>query len=510
MSDRHDSRAESAAASGWRVLLVHPESIQPVTLPSGSELPIGPAALIRAGRDGGLEVEAAQGGPVVLLNDVQFSGSSVLRAGDQVRSGELVALVQGSSAPPAEKGRHVWGPEHFLLRVSEELVTASARGEGGGLFLAQAARADGTSRVSLAEALGTGGGAGVVMGELGPDTLQLWADARALPNVRARLEALQAEGTLARFGLATYPEDAFSCDGLIDRALRRMWSVEGAQDELLVQDPMMVRLQGLMERVAAEDAPVLLVGEAGVGKTRWALQLHQRSGRRTFPFTRVSCPRTDADGLAALLKEFGGGRGTIVLEQLEALDERAQQVLVDAWPTDARIIATLEPAHPIDPASVLIPELAQRLARITLTLPALRDRPSEVIPLAMQALQQARAALGRARRTLTAEARRALQDYGWPGNVRELRNAVRLAALVAESDEVRLENLPAAVQRERNMELEIGADLRTALKATEKDALLKVLARTRWNVTAAARELGLPRRTVVYRMSRLGLKRPAH
>ena len=510
MSDRDDERFERDAPSGWRVLLVQREGIQPVALSPGSELPLGPGARIRAGRDWGLEVEAAPGGALVLLNDVQFSGSSVLRAGDQVREGELVALVQGHSAPPGGRRRHFWSPEQFLLRLAEELVTASARGESGALFLVQAATSDRHARERFAQEIASGVGAGVVAGELGPDTLQLWADDRALANVRARVQALQAEGTLARFGLATYPEDAFSCDALIDRALQRMWSVEGAEAELLVQDPMMVRLQGLMERLAAEDAPVLLVGEAGVGKARWALQVHQRSGRRTAPFTRVSCPRTDAERLSALLAELGGGHGTIVLEQLEALDARAQRVLVDGWPNDARVIATLEAADPVSPAAGLMPELASRLGRITLTLPALRDRPSEILPLAMQALQQARAALGRARVTLTAEARRALQGYSWPGNVRELRNAVRLAALMAESDEVRLENLPAAVQRGRNAELEIGADLRTALKATEKDALLKVLARTRWNVTAAARELGLPRRTVVYRMSRLGLKRPAH
>ncbi len=501
MSDRNDR---------WRVLLVHPEGIEPIGLASGTELPLGPAARIKAARDGGLEVEAEPGAGLVLLNDVQFSGSSALRAGDQVRVGEVSALVQGTSSPPVRRVRPPWCPEHFLLRLDEELASARARGEGGALFLLQLAHAERDAREEVAEALGRAGEGGVVMGELGPDALQLWTEARSLAAVRTRCEALAAAGTLARFGASEFPEDAFSREGLIDRAVRRMWSAEGAQDELLVQDPMMVRLQGLMERVAAEGAPVLLVGEAGVGKTRWALQLHQRSGRRTAAFTRVSCPRTDAARLGALLSELGGGRGTIVLEQLESLDEQAQRVLIASWPRDATVIATMERTGLDGSGAALIPGLASRLGRITLSIPSLRDRPSEIVPLAMQALQQARAALGRARMTLTADARRALQEYPWPGNVRELRNAVRLAALVAESEEVRLENLPAAVQRGVNAELESGADLRTALKATEKDALLKVLGRTRWNVTAAARELGLPRRTVVYRMSRLGLKRPAN
>ena len=79
-------------------------------------------------------------------------------------------------------------------------------------------------------------------------------------------------------------------------------------------------------------------------------------------------------------------------------------------------------------------------------------------------------------------------------------------------DELRAANLPPSIvaswQRGRTRSGAASEDLRSSLKAAEKDALLKVLARTSWNVSQAAKELGLPRRTVVYRMSRLGLRRP--
>src|SRR5262249_41962902 len=92
----------------------------------------------------------------------------------------------------------------------------------------------------------------------------------------------------------------------------------------------------------------------------------------------------------------------------------------------------------------------------------------------------------------------------------EQKNAVERASLIAEADEIRLDALPAALGEERGGDRAAPGhlDLRSSLKLAEREAFLKTLAMTRWNVTEAARRLGLPRRTVIYRMSRLGLRRP--
>jgi len=487
----------------WRVLVLRSGGVRLHELGGRGPdaLSLSPAGRIRLTSGGSLELEVDGAAGLALLNDVQVGGTSALRAGDQVRLGDVTALVQGVSLPPKVPTFHRWSRDKFALRLAETFRSARALGFGITLFLAQPTRANREVLNGLATDVYALTPL-AVFGELGPETLQICVPAQIAPRVQALLEDRRSAGALTRFGSASFPGDTFVMGGLIDRAIRRLWSLESSHEELIVQDPMMVRLQGLVDRIATDEEPVLLVGELGVGKTRWAWQLHQRSGHRNEPFRQLDCRRLGVEQLRGMLAECVDG--TVLLEGVEALDPEAQDVVHREWPTRARVIATTEST-----SLTLKAPLGERLHRITLALPPLRDRPSEILPLALQALQQARAGIGRARMTFTADARRALQNYPWPGNVRELRNAAGLAALASESEEVRFENLPTAVQHGPASELEPGADLRSKLKAAEKDVLLKVLARTRWNVTAAARELGLPRRTVVYRMSRLGLKRPA-
>jgi DNA-binding NtrC family response regulator len=137
-------------------------------------------------------------------------------------------------------------------------------------------------------------------------------------------------------------------------------------------------------------------------------------------------------------------------------------------------------------------------------VPALNDRKADVLPLAESFLGAFRARLARPRLSLGAEARALLMRYRWPGNVRELRNVLARAARSALRDEVGRDALFDKLSSEAPAD-----SFRGALETAERDLLLEALARTRWNVTKAAARLGMPRRTVVYRMARLGLKRPA-
>jgi sigma-54-dependent transcriptional regulator len=185
----------------------------------------------------------------------------------------------------------------------------------------------------------------------------------------------------------------------------------------------------------------------------------------------------------------------------------------DAGVPDLRVIAatSARDLHAEAQRGALRHDLAVTLSQVVLPVPALRDRPSEILPLAESFLAYFRARLGRSQVLLGSEARRVLSGYCWPGNLRELRNAMARAALAADGDEVRGDALPPAARDDDRVTVGVrvaGVDLRTSLKETEREVLLKALAKTRWNVTEAAKQLGLPRRTVVYRMSRLGLRRP--
>jgi transcriptional regulator with AAA-type ATPase domain len=151
------------------------------------------------------------------------------------------------------------------------------------------------------------------------------------------------------------------------------------------------------------------------------------------------------------------------------------------------------------------PELAREASfEVVLALPPLYARPSEVPVMAEAFLAQARVLLGRPRLHLAPEALPLLTAFRWPGNVLELRNVMFRAARAAVRDEVGKDSLPLALSSIAPVE-----NLRGAMESAERELLLEALSRTRWNVSAAAGRLGMARRTVVYRMQRLGLKRPA-
>jgi hypothetical protein len=197
-------------------------------------------------------------------------------------------------------------------------------------------------------------------------------------------------------------------------------------------------------------------------------------------------PWVEVDGGDAGAVEAGLARpGPVVVRGLE---RTPPALLKGPWP--ARLLAT---------ATVPLPGFDS-----VVPVPPLAARPLDVPVMAEAFLTRARQVLGRPRLHLGPEARALLEAWSWPGNVRELKNVVFRAARAAVRDEVGRDSLPATITASAPAE-----DLKDAMRAAERELLLGALARTRWNVTAAATRLGMPRRTVVYRMALLGLRRPA-
>jgi DNA-binding NtrC family response regulator len=135
-------------------------------------------------------------------------------------------------------------------------------------------------------------------------------------------------------------------------------------------------------------------------------------------------------------------------------------------------------------------------------IPELADRRADIAPIAEFLLHSVDAQLGRRRSSLRAETRSLLQGLPTPENVRTLRNVLVRGALNATGTEVRPDHLdlPSA--------LPALAGVRAKVQETERREIESVLHGTGWNVTEAARRMELPRRTLVYRMARLGLRRP--
>ncbi|HVO40561.1 MAG TPA: helix-turn-helix domain-containing protein, partial [Spirochaetia bacterium] len=136
-------------------------------------------------------------------------------------------------------------------------------------------------------------------------------------------------------------------------------------------------------------------------------------------------------------------------------------------------------------------------------VPPLRERRDDILPLAEQFLEHFAVSLGKPARSFSEDTRRALAAHAWPGNVRELRNAVERAVVLSSAEVITAESLPPQVLGTRPAA--DGPENANKLEQMEKAALLEVMRRTGGNVSLAARELGVSRDTLRYRIRKYGI-----
>lgn len=235
-------------------------------------------------------------------------------------------------------------------------------------------------------------------------------------------------------------------------------SRETAEDLPLVgRTPSMQALYRLVARVMNTDLPVLIDGESGSGKSLVARAIHDFSDRRALPFVVVTGPDLHGvDGPSTVLSRVRGG--TLVLDEIGDFDTATQARVVrmlDALPDPApRIIATSQANLASRTESgAFRQDLFYRVAGVTLSVPALRDRVEDIPLLAEHFLARAERE-GLTPRRLSAQAMELIRAYRWPGNVRQLENTIRrLVATGAEPEisraevEAALGALPAELPR---------------------------------------------------------------
>src|SRR5262245_15824114 len=327
----------------------------------------------------------------------------------------------------------------------------------------------------------------------------------------------------------------------LGRALRRSQRLE-AENALLrspgdgaviAESPAMQEALAVARRVADSNAPVLITGENGTGKSLLARLLHSWSARRerslievnigALPdgvfesemfghvrgaFTDARQERTGrfelADGGTLFLDEIGNlpaGQQAKLLRVLESGEFEA----VGASRTrhvDVRIVAaTNADLNALVADGRFRQDLLFRINTVEIRVPPLRQRVVDILPLASAALADTARRYGRALRGFDAGAINALQAYAWPGNVRELRNVIERAVLLAGGElisvaDLRLQQGPQQAPSLENMNLEDAerALIRAALKRHEGSA------------TAAANALGLSRSAMYRRMEKLGIR----
>jgi NtrC-family two-component system response regulator AlgB len=286
----------------------------------------------------------------------------------------------------------------------------------------------------------------------------------------------------------TKPFDPDQMRRVIDRALelQRLQVENRALREAVEEVPLlessspaMQRLLETAERAAASQATILLEGESGTGKNVLARQIHRWSQRRKRSFVVVNCTTLSEQLLESELfghvkGAFTGavkdkpGRleaadgGTVFLDEIADLSPELQAKFLrfvqeqsfervggqGTVSVDTRIIAASNRDLGAEVSARRFREdLFYRLGVITLSLPSLRERREDVLPLADKLLAAAAVRGGRRPLALSDEAAAALLRYRWPGNIRELRNAVERAAVLCAGDVITSEYLPDSVFR---------------------------------------------------------------
>jgi transcriptional regulator with PAS, ATPase and Fis domain len=306
--------------------------------------------------------------------------------------------------------------------------------------------------------------------------------------------------------------------------------------------PTMTRLAAQVESAAATGATVLLLGESGTGKSLIARVLHRLGERRNGPFVEINCgaippglieselfghARGAFTGAgrerAGLFEEAKGG--TVLLDEVAELPPELQVKLLSVLerhcvrrvgenrdrPVDARVIA----ATNADLAAAVRQgrfreDLFYRLNVISLTVPPLRQRKEDILPLARRFLLELARETNRRIEAFSPAAEQALLDHPWPGNVRELRNVVERGLLLKTSGtRIEREDLPplSSAARGEARAAVLEGPLPEALREYEKRVILKALERSDGVVARAADQLRISRTNLHNKLRKHGLLR---
>jgi transcriptional regulator with PAS, ATPase and Fis domain len=311
-----------------------------------------------------------------------------------------------------------------------------------------------------------------------------------------------------------------------------------------VHESTMNRVYRLIDMVAASEISVLLLGETGVGKEVTAEAIHEKSKRAGRPMVRINCAAmpeslleselfgyergafTGAQAAKPGLMESAEG-GTLFLDEVADLPLATQAKLLRVVETrevqrigalrpqrvDVRVIAATNADLEERVASGSFRrDLYYRLNGLSITLPPLRNRSSDIPALASGFVEDACRRAGRPAPAIAPEVMDRLKAFAWPGNIRELRNVMERACVLCDRGPIRLAHVPpeiAAPPVTRSTPApEAAAGLRDDIEAFERQRIVDALEKCDGNQTKAAKLLGISRRMLVNRLDLHRLPRP--
>jgi two-component system nitrogen regulation response regulator NtrX len=330
----------------------------------------------------------------------------------------------------------------------------------------------------------------------------------------------------------------------------------------------MKKLKQEIEKVASSDSKVLIVGENGAGKELVARAVHDLSPRKDFPFVKINCAAIPKDLVESELFGFEKGAftgaaqskrgkleladgGTLFMDEVADMSLEAQAKFLRAAEFnefervggtktirfDVRIIAASNKDLKAEmQRGTFREDLYHRLNVIVLKVPPLRERKDDVSLLAPYFLKKSLQENAREEKKLSQEALEVLKKYHWPGNIRQLKNLMERITIMSDLELITAEELlalcpdlvePHGVGGSGDTEKSQAAgsspgataveasaagtsdagDLKSAMATAEEAAIRKALSQSSWNVSQAARQLGIDRVTLHKKMKKLGIEK---
>jgi DNA-binding NtrC family response regulator len=350
-----------------------------------------------------------------------------------------------------------------------------------------------------------------------------WGNERLAATIRTAVELRRRRRQAAAFGA----ENA---------ALLR--GAYGVEQPIIGSSPGIVRLRDLIARAGPTEANVLILGEAGTGKELVARAIHRASTRAGGPFIPVDLaalpealfeselfghkrgafPEAEADRPGRFVSAHGG---TLFLDEIGNLPLGLQVKLLSAVerrqvtplgadrpvPMDVRILAATNlPREQLYSEQVFRADLLYRLNTVEMRVPALRERGDDILELARHYLKLYARRYGKPEKPIADTAAAALKADAWPGNVRALRHAMERAVILSEGARYEAKDFalsgraaPAPAASPTPLEGDLN------LARSERWLIEQALQRHHYNVSHAARDLGLTRAALYRRMEKHGL-----
>jgi two-component system nitrogen regulation response regulator NtrX len=325
--------------------------------------------------------------------------------------------------------------------------------------------------------------------------------------------------------------------GNLKQENKRLKDAIGPGTKMIGASPAFERAVEQASMAARSDARVLLVGESGTGKELLAAHIHGSSPFAAGPFVKVNCAAIPGELIESELfghekGSFTGAtsmrrgkfemadNGTLFLDEIGDLHSNSQAKLLRVLQEGEfhrvggeqtiRVIVRVVSATNRDLSAMVAQgkfreDLYYRVSVVPIRVPALRERPQDIAPMAQYFLEDFCVRNGFRKKSFDEEVWEAFELYSWPGNARELRNVVERMAILSHGDVLNA----AAIPLEFKLQRETGprSSVQEARESAEREHVLRALEQSGWNVSSAARALGMERTNLHKRIRALGLAR---